>query len=329
MNVTDKDREQLLGYLLGALESDEQAAVEARLAEDEVLRAEAAKLRSSLAPLDEDLAGYEPPAGLAGRTCRLVAWSSRKESASRSRQVAAGAEWGAGASSWTFTDAVVAAGVLIAMALLFLPALVQGRYNAAIAACQNNLKQLGEGYGRYAQLNAGLFPSVAPGSQWAFAGLSPARLLDQGFLSDPAVLRCGSGSPPEQFRAVVEYQTADGEVRRLIATLQRIPDSYAFNVGYRSGGKYQGCRKIKNRCRQGIAGDAPQCHMRGLPPVNHEGRGGNLLFADGHVEFLPQRSTLRQFYVSDAGMVEIPNHVNDDVLAGVTWRLSLPAMPRQ
>ncbi|MCA9260353.1 MAG: hypothetical protein KDA61_14175, partial [Planctomycetales bacterium] len=264
--MTEKDREQLLGYVLGALEPEEHAAVEARLAVDEALRAEAAKLRSSLAPLDEDLPGYDPPAGLAGRTCRLVAWTARKEAMQRRRETGV-AEWASSQPSWTLTDAAVAAGVLVAMSLLFFPALVRSGQNAAVARCQDNLRQVGVGYSRYAQMNAGLFPSVTPSSNLAFAGLSPARLLDQGYLDNPKVLRCSSGGEvrtlPPVYAKIIEIEMPDGEVRRLVARLVEIPDSYAYNVGYRSGEEYKGCRKIEKRCRQGIAGDAPRCHARG------------------------------------------------------------------
>jgi len=64
-------REQLLGYLLGALEPHEHAEVAAKLAADENWRRELDLLAKSLAPLEDE--HHEPPADLAKKTCNYVA----------------------------------------------------------------------------------------------------------------------------------------------------------------------------------------------------------------------------------------------------------------
>lgn len=61
-------REELLGYLLGALEPEEMQRVSDALRTDAKLRAELNRLAASLSPLDEDDEIYEPPADLIGRT---------------------------------------------------------------------------------------------------------------------------------------------------------------------------------------------------------------------------------------------------------------------
>ena len=70
-------REQLLGYLLGALEADEQATMERELIVNSQLRAELEKLRQHLQPLEWIEREYEPPQGLVARTCQTVMLSSR------------------------------------------------------------------------------------------------------------------------------------------------------------------------------------------------------------------------------------------------------------
>lgn len=65
-------REYLIGYLLGALDEDEQQLVEESLAVDENLRRELGLLSRALAPLDSTFEEYAPPSNLAARTCEMV-----------------------------------------------------------------------------------------------------------------------------------------------------------------------------------------------------------------------------------------------------------------
>jgi anti-sigma-K factor RskA len=70
--MVDRTREQLLGYLFGALEESERESVASQLAQDPNLRRELARLHQRLEPLGGTQPDFMPPAGLAKRTCRLV-----------------------------------------------------------------------------------------------------------------------------------------------------------------------------------------------------------------------------------------------------------------
>jgi hypothetical protein len=63
--------DQLVGYLLGALEIDESCEVERRLGECEETRRKLEVFRSSLLLL-EVVEHAEPPGGLASCTCELI-----------------------------------------------------------------------------------------------------------------------------------------------------------------------------------------------------------------------------------------------------------------
>ena len=68
-------REDLVGYLLGALEEPESARVQAALADPRqaaTLQRDLDLLRQAVAPLARDRAPEPPPAGLAGRTLAFV-----------------------------------------------------------------------------------------------------------------------------------------------------------------------------------------------------------------------------------------------------------------
>ena len=65
-------REQLLGYLLNALDSCERLEVERALASSAVVRAELELLRRHILKLELANEIYEPPAGLTERTCDVI-----------------------------------------------------------------------------------------------------------------------------------------------------------------------------------------------------------------------------------------------------------------
>ena len=68
--MKDKRREILLGYLLEALEPHESAKVDAELETNEQLQNDLAEIYREISPINEIVDYHEPPADLAGRTCR-------------------------------------------------------------------------------------------------------------------------------------------------------------------------------------------------------------------------------------------------------------------
>ena len=65
-------RNELLGYLVGALEKDEQAQVASKLHSDNQLQSEMEILRRGLVPLEADGERFEPPADLWRRAVEYV-----------------------------------------------------------------------------------------------------------------------------------------------------------------------------------------------------------------------------------------------------------------
>ena len=65
-------REDLLGYLLGALEPEEMERISEALRTDPALRAELEQLERAIRPLDDANDIYEPPAGLIGRAMDMI-----------------------------------------------------------------------------------------------------------------------------------------------------------------------------------------------------------------------------------------------------------------
>ena len=64
--------DDLLGYLLGALDGAEQVTIREKLADDAELRQELLELEARLAPLEIERWSVEPPPRLAERTCAFI-----------------------------------------------------------------------------------------------------------------------------------------------------------------------------------------------------------------------------------------------------------------
>jgi anti-sigma factor RsiW len=70
--MKDSMREELLGYLSNALDAEERERLEASLQEDHQLRSELIYWEDQLRLLSLDKPSFDPPAGLAERTCAFV-----------------------------------------------------------------------------------------------------------------------------------------------------------------------------------------------------------------------------------------------------------------
>lgn len=215
-------QEDLLGYLLGALEPDEMRRVEQWLRTSEDGRRELAHLERMLAALEEsELADpvpaeeLMPPPDLVGRTLANlpplpppdedeVLGETRDESRDDRQHDAPPDRIGGGpllspvneggtASTWGLRDwagSVAAAAILIAISL---PALSEGRFAARKATCQDHLRDLGVAMTQFASRNAqSRLPSVAPAGYQAFAGVYALRLHEAGLLDNPQKTLCPS-----------------------------------------------------------------------------------------------------------------------------------------
>jgi prepilin-type processing-associated H-X9-DG protein len=278
-------REELLGYLLGALDADERERMERKLAQDPALRDELERMRSQLQLLQQGREEFEPPGDLLERTCHYVALSTAAATthvASRDPLSAA-----RGRGSRRVADLALATGVCVAMATLFFPAVLSSREESRRLSCQNNLRQLGVALAAYGR-DYGSIPPVPRSGKMSFAGASPILLFETGFLDDRSVLLCAGSvwsKRSREFRMprVAEVLAASGE------RLQEIQEHAAGNLAFNLGTYVQGrltAPRMEGRPHFVLAGDAPSMHLPQRMSVNHGGRGMNLLFEDGHVLFV-------------------------------------------
>lgn len=284
------EREQLLGYLLGALDDAEMEAVRRELESNPDWRTELQQLELSLKPLLRNDDHVDPPSGLAEDACDLVATHTSCEritnASSRLSQEMRSADGARNRAS--FTDSVVAAGIFLAVALLFFPAISNSRLAARRLQCQNNLRLIGIALAGYSEkAGAGYFPWVPAVGKRAFAGIYAPILLDGGYLADANIVICPSSDlarRDEVFRipSLPEIDLAEGG--RMVQIRQTAGGSYGYSLGVVVDGRHSGPPN-RGRSHFALAGDAPNT-VANWGRANHGGNGQNLLFEDGHVSFL-------------------------------------------
>ena len=324
--MRDSGREALIGYLLGALEEAEQKEVELQLAEDPKLQSDLAKIGAFLRPLDAARINHDPPAGLAARTMDFID-SHKPRPASKGTAAASDGRMSdqpeplqrKGRFRWQ--DILAACALTLSGVLLLFPAIDSTRSHARLLACEDNLRHLGVGLGEYSQLNAGLFPAVQPSGNLAVAGAYAPQLFDAGIISNPKRVVCPASPLAEkgEFKGIPTIaqitRTKDGKT---LLRLHRIMGgSYGYHLGYVEGGKLQPTRN-QHRAQFALMSDAPSTNNPTHTTQNHDGKGQNVLFEDGHVKFVRSGQLNRleeDFFTNDDGEVAAGKHKDDSVVA--------------
>jgi hypothetical protein len=229
----------------------------------------------------------EPPAGLAERTCQFVAAEGENaDSVSLPPERAAGGT----SRAYTITDVLVAASVMVVLSALVFPSLVRSRFLARLMACQDNLRQIGIAMWHDSELRPDRRYSRIP---WeddrAVAGMMASMLVERQLIGNPDVLICPASdlavlSPGFQNPTIRQIRMASGpEATRL---QQIAGGSIAFPIGFAESGRIVAPR---NLYREGypLLGEAPILEVGNGYRANHDGRGGNFFFEDGHIRWIP------------------------------------------
>ena len=307
-------RDQLLGYLLGALEPAEQEEVEARLFNDAHLQQDLAELRRKLMLLDEGGDEFEPPSGLAARTCNYVAARAAGSQPVTPNVAAVPAPVG----GWRVQDMIVGGGIFMAACLLLFPAIANSLSHARITNCQNNLRSVGLAMSQYSDFYGGYFPLVPEEGPLAVAGSYAPILADLKLLEGPNVIICPAapvtdGGQPFSVPTIVHVMSAPAaDLPRLQA---QMGGSYGYTFGYTENGRYVGHRN-QGRPNFALVADAPG-EQAGGRSANHGGAGQNVLFEDMHVVFLKHCELSGcgdHIYVNGHGYVGAGIGANDAVI---------------
>lgn len=326
-------RDQLVRYLLGELNLQEQEQLEAQLRDSPDLRRELEYLRSCMSGSGagdecdfEQPAASESPRGLAERTlgqiCGDEPCAKRERSAA---EISAAYDPPAGSPSWSLADLTVAGGVFLAISLLFLPALRQSRDAARRTDCANNLRQLGFMMTSFADRHGGVFPTALEHQN---AGIFTVYLVESGEAEPDELARvliCRSSPLADDIArgrvyirvpSMAEFEESVAKQRCLMKRL--MSGSYAGPMGYIEGERYFPIRNEHSR-QKAIVADAPSQQLGNQMSANHGGCSQNVLYQDGHVGYqkkcsLPedQRDAI---YLNNAGL-EAAGLDRDDTVLG-------------
>lgn len=335
-------REDLLGYLLGALEPEDHRRVDLALSENEELREELLAMRQQLVPLarldewerQQDLVSGECfPSGLARRTCESVSRQTRDSEVSRFSDEIVEAElsggkkmvdishqrrWGVGA--WTVADYVIASTVAILVMGMIAPALLASRNQSRLLACQNNLRKIGTGLYNYAENNEDRFIGLAKDGPMNVAGAYAPILLSDGYVDAKEVFFCsaavndglpGHGHIPTREELLEAFHKNQTELTELQAVMG---GSYGYTLGYYENGDYI-CPVNLGRSFRVIMADAPDRNLANNASSNHGGNGQNLLFEDGSIKFARSATIADDsIFENRNGLIAAGTDVHDSVI---------------
>lgn len=324
-------REQLLGYLLGALEPAEIQQVEAELNQQPALRQELARLRKLLENigLDEPAQPEEPPPGLAQRVCDTVAQQADSVSPIpvQLSPMAFGALNPGLPHRWLDVITLTLV-ILVAIALIF-PSIQNQRWQASRNLCQYRLQDTGLGMLTWADRQPDRrYPAVPREGNRAVAGIVASQLVHGQCVQEPVAFVCPSSKMSKNLAGwhLPTPEEVDQAFGKTLDYYQRtMGGSYAYNMGYLNQGDL-----VPGACfsREGYAliADVPALS-------SHDGKGVNVFYEDGHVCFL--------LFARDPALADDPYHnrkgetaagtdLNDAALGGSDVRplpVAFPASP--
>ena len=333
-------RKHLLGYLLGALDDSEHEAMRQQLEADPELRRQFERVRARVEPLNAVWWYDDPPAGLAARTCRYVAAEAAgAESAAAGRAACLSATVDVPPTGrWSLADLVVAAGIFLAASLLFFPAIASSRFQARVAACQNNLRQMGIALTQYSRDRGGYLPVVPLHGNSAVAGIYAPILTENGYVADARCFICPASwlaARRDGFRVPRLDELNGLEGLELVRVQEMMGGSYGYGLGYMDQGEYRANKNL-GRSMFPIMADVSDPVAPGRRSANHGGRGQNVLLESGRVRYLVTLVVGERGdnpFLSDRGLVEPGAHHNDAVIAAsatspIPWTKQAASRPQ-
>lgn len=283
--------ENIVGYVLNALDDAERAEMEAYLARHPEARRRVDLVRQALAPLAADKQDVAPPHGLVYKTLAWVAENVTRGLPPAPQPLAGRVP--AARPIWRRLDALVAACLLVTVVGLGISTVMHLRgQNAAKLECQNNLREYYQALQQYHQVHH-TFPNVQrEGEPRNVAGLVVPMLVDKKVLPQTVSVRCPGNGPPRFCTLTLDQLRAMPEAE----FLQHAPDllsCYSYSLGYVDKDVYFPAQLDADQHLNSLLPLMADCPPRDQGPGNsrnHGGGGQNVLFQDGHVKFTTARN---------------------------------------
>jgi prepilin-type processing-associated H-X9-DG protein len=283
--------DNLVGYLLKALDPDAQRDVEAYLQTNPDAQLRLDTLRQALEPLAADRAEIEPPSGLVIRTLGRVAEYCCRELPRAPVDNVPEAPV-ASRPFWRRADVLVAATLFLTTLGVGISWVSRAHAQRYITECQNNLRVFYGALKSYADHHDNRLPNVAAVEPPRnVAGLVVPILMDAGTLPRDVNVGCPGNSKPRTCPLTLErLQALDAETFKQHA--QDLICCYAYSLGYQDQNGYHGPRFDPDQPNHllPIMADSPPANPIDGNSLNHGRSGQNVLFLDGSVRFCPTRT---------------------------------------
>ncbi len=278
-------RENLVGFLLGALEEPDDVRVKAALSDPRdgaTIRRDLDLLRKSLQPLERDRGNDPPPPGLASRTLAFVqAHATESRHTMLSPAVDAPITPG-GARVWL--DRTIMAAAALAASVLVAPLLLDAITESRARRAERNLQKISNGLQGYAESHR-FYPTPPDSGPLSRAGLYAPTLVSEHRLvaDDGTVLVPGARRGRTKDFRVPSLE----ELRGAVGTPQfeKLVKTMGGDFGYTLGHRDAEGRLVPNlnhrREHHPIMADAPDSCCE--KSSNHPGGIHYILFEDGRV----------------------------------------------
>ncbi len=292
--ISDED---LLGYTLAALDSDDQEQMDLLIHQQCRAANRVAQIQHDLRPLDGLAPPATPPTGLARRTCECIAavpWHPpaspelTRRGNERRRGFSEKREWPGGRGSISVRDIAVGAAVLLLLGSILLPAVNHSRFQSRLVGCQDNLRTVGLSLLDYANQHGGTHLAIPLDKKLGIAGIVAPTLKQAGYIEDDSLFFCAGQRHGDDFvpRIPECRQIATASGRSLIRLQRMAGGDYAYSMGQTlAGGQYAATRN-ESRPWYVLLADQPGPDGIGRGSGNHNGVGQNVFFEDGHTQFL-------------------------------------------
>src|SRR5712691_8454964 len=175
--------------------------------------------------------------------------------------------------AFTLIELLVVIGIIALLIAILLPTLGAARDHPNKAKCMANLRSLGQAMALYAQAQHDKLPNANPATSWSYNAGGRALCELATSYTSPGVFHCPSDSDPEP----TAITTSEYSVENSAHT------SYEFFSIWWAG-RY-GPLLMQMKGQAPLAWDLDGGETNPSPLQNHGLKGGNILFADGHVEW--------------------------------------------
>jgi hypothetical protein len=307
--MRDPTPQQLLGYLLGALDDEEQECFDRRFEQDEEFRRKLWEWRRRLPPFEALRPDFEPPPGLAERTCRIVAACApaplEEETPWRGMSAHSALPVRAARTSWYDVAALFV--VLLTAGILILPAVLNSRLRARVTLCQDHLRQFGQALAQYSHAQNGAIAQLAGDGRLTLAGIFAAKRIKDGIASDAGEMVCPDSwlaiqnvpcyLPPMPVPTGIPIhpspsdQTCGARDGPILADT-KLGDCPDFRLIENETASSDTRMKTGTVLSSVLLVDAPLVDLTAQAALDtHGGQGRNVFFEDGRVSFLPCSAT--------------------------------------